>query len=222
MFIKTVKTIFAAGVVFSALSSASARATDASPMNADIAKVRGEWEKQKFTMRPGTKQTEMMDELGVEADALAQKYPDHAEALIWDGIVTSERASMASVFSALGLAKKARDMLEKAYALDPKALDAGAPTSLAVLYYRVPGFPIGFGDVKKARALLEEAVKTAPESLDAEYFYGDFLYEEKELPKAQAVLEQALKIPPNPDRPLWDNNRRLVIEQLIGKVKAKA
>jgi Tfp pilus assembly protein PilF len=58
--------------------------------------------------------------------------------------------------------------------------------------------------------------------LDAEYFYGDFLYEQEEYPQAQAVLEQALKIPPNPDRPLWDHNRRLVIEQLIGKIKAKA
>ena len=41
---------------------------------------------------------------------------------------------------------------------NPAALDAGAPTSLGVLYYRVPGFPFGFGDNDKARQLLAQAV----------------------------------------------------------------
>ncbi|XKM38306.1 tetratricopeptide repeat protein (plasmid) [Rhizobium ruizarguesonis] len=210
------------GILALAALTQTARADDISAMNADVAKVRSQWETLKFTMREGTKQTALMDELGKQADDLPKKYPHHAEALIWDGIITSERASMASAFSALGLARQARDLLEEAYKLDPKVLDAGAPTSLAVLYYRVPGFPLGFGDKNKARQLLEEAVRTAPNSLDAEYFYGDFLYEQKDYEHAQSVLEQALKIPADPNRPLWDHNRRLVIEQLIGKVKAKA
>ncbi len=218
----SIKTVLVVGALFLTTLVPALRADEISNMNADIVKVRSQWETLKFTVRPGDKQTTLMNQLGQDADQLASKYPDHAEALIWDGIITSERASMASTFSALTLAKRARDILQKAYELNPKALDAGAPTSLAVLYYRVPGFPLGFGDTKKARALLEEAVQTAPESLDAEYFYGDFLYEQEEYPQAQAVLQQALKIPPNPDRPLWDHNRRLVIEQLIGKIKAKA
>jgi len=216
------KTIAALGILACAVTLQTAKADDTAAMNADIATVRGQWEKLKFTMPEGAKQTELMDELGSQADELPQKYPNHAEALIWDGIITSERASMASAFSALGLAKHARGLLEKAYQLDPKTLDAGAPTSLAVLYYRVPGFPLGFGDKKKARQLLEEAVHTAPNSLDAEYFYGDFLYEQGEYDHAQTVLEQALKAPVDPQRPLWDHNRRLVIVQLLGKVKAKA
>ncbi|WP_245408429.1 tetratricopeptide repeat protein [Zhengella mangrovi] len=216
----TFKTIAAIGLFACALASQPARADDASAMQADIATVRGQWETLKFTMREGDRQTALMNELGKQADDLVRKYPGHAEALIWDGIITSERASMASAFSALGLAKQARDLLQQAYDIDPAALDAGATTSLAVLYYRVPGFPIGFGDNKKARHLLEQAVQIAPDSLDAEYFYGDFLYGEHEYGHALQVLEKALTIPANADRPLWDNNRRLVIKQLIGKVKA--
>ncbi len=196
-------------------------AEDLSALNTDVTRVRSEWEKLKFTMREGKKQTELMNQLGEVADQLPAKYPNNAEAYIWDGIITSERASMASAFSAMGLARQARDLLEKAYALDPKALDAGAPTSLAVLYYRVPGFPIGFGDVKKARALLEEATKTAPQSLDAQYFYGDFLVEQREYGHARQVLEAALTIPQNPNRPLWDSNRRLVIQHLLSTIKDK-
>jgi Tfp pilus assembly protein PilF len=128
---------------------------------------------------------------------------------------------MASAFSALGLAKRARDILEQAYNMAPAKLDAGATTSLGVLYYRVPGFPIGFGDKARARQLLEQAVKLAPTGLDAWYFYGDFLYEQKEYSKANDVFRHALSLPPHPDRAVWDKNRRLVIQERLDSIAAK-
>jgi tetratricopeptide (TPR) repeat protein len=91
-----------------------------------------------------------------------------------------------------------------------------------VLYYRVPGFPVAFGDKQKARQLLEEAVHTAPQGMDAEYFYGDFLYSEGDYRKAIAVFETALKIQPDTDRPIWDKNRRLVIKQRLDEIKSKS
>ncbi|MCM2293790.1 tetratricopeptide repeat protein [Allorhizobium sp. BGMRC 0089] len=207
-----------AGPVFAAAPTPQ---TTTPALNADELQVRNEWEKLKFTLPEGTKQTQLMNRLGQIADQLPVKYPNDPAAYIWDGIITSERASMASMFSALGLAKQAKALLEKAYAMDPKALDAGAATSLAVLYYRVPGFPIGFGDVNKARALLQQAVQIAPNNLDAEYFYGDFLVGQHEYAHARQVLTAALAIPVNPDRPLWDNNRRLVIQHLLNTIKDK-
>ncbi|MGX9983112.1 tetratricopeptide repeat protein [Methylobacterium fujisawaense] len=179
------------------------------------------WEAIKFNVPEGEAQTQQMNALGEEADAVAARFPDRPEAQIWDGILTSERASMASAFSALGLAKRARDILEKAVAADPRALDAGAPTSLGVLYYRVPGFPIGFGDKTKARHLLERAVHTAPTGLDAWYFYGDFLMAQGEYAKAAEVWRHALTFPPHPDRPLWDKNRRAMIEEQLAKIEPK-
>ena len=130
--------------------------------------------------------------VGEEADALVKRYPGRVEALIWDGIVTSERASLTWGLTALDLATKARDILIEAEKADAKALDAGAPTSLGVLYYRVPGFPIGWGDNDKARHYLEEAVNNAPNGRDAHYFYADFLYEQGEYKQAEAVLKKAL------------------------------
>jgi hypothetical protein len=35
------------------------------------------------------------------------------------------------------------------------------------------------------------------------------------------VFQHALKIPQHPDRPLWDKNRRLVIEELLAKIQEK-
>jgi tetratricopeptide (TPR) repeat protein len=197
----------------------AARAADA--VDAEVHRLQSTWEAIKFGVPEGDEQTAKMNALGDDADAVAAKYPDRPEVLIWDGIITSERASLASMFSALGLATRARDILEQAYKMAPAKLDAGATTSLGVLYYRVPSFPVGFGDKKKARQLLEQATKLAPTGLDAWYFYGDFLYEQKEYSKAAEAFRHALSLPPHPDRPEWDKNRRLVIEERLASIAAK-
>ena len=163
-----------------------------------------------------------MAELADRATGLVQQYQSRPEAAIWLGIIVSEQASMASEngspFKALSFAKHARDILEPIAKADPAVLDAGAPTSLGVLYYRVPGFPLGFGDKTKARQLLQEAVRYAPNGLDANYFYGDFLFEQHEYSEAEQVFKHALSLPPHSDRPLWDESRRAVIQEDLAKM----
>jgi tetratricopeptide (TPR) repeat protein len=191
-------------------------------VKAAVLHLQRQWEHIKFNVAEGPAQTELMNILGDEADSVAVRYPDQVDVLIWNGVITSERASMANPLTALGLAKRARDILEKAYKMSPSALESGATVSLAVLYYRVPGFPIGFGDKAKARQLLEQAVATAPNGLDALYFFGDFLYSQGEYARAKEVFQRALALPPHPQRPDWDRNRRLVIEEVLLKIKGKS
>jgi tetratricopeptide (TPR) repeat protein len=202
--------------------SGPARASDNKAMDADIHKIELQWEHIKFEEDGMSSQFDDIDALATQAGGVVKKYPGRVEPLIWQGIVTSEEAGMASMLSAMGYAKKARKILEQAYKMDPKALDAGAPTSLGVLYYRVPGFPVGFGDTNKARALLEQAVATAPDGMDANYFYADFLMSEHEYAAADKVLNHALTLPVVADRPLWDRHRRGVIRELIAKAQAKS
>lgn len=197
-----------------------AAASDNPALDAQILKIANGWANAKFEIQDQGKQDQVMQSLNQEAAALMASYPGRAEPMIWDGILLSERASNASPFSALGLAKRALAILQKADNVDAKALDAGAPTSLGVLYYRVPGFPLGFGDKTKARQYLEQAVRNAPEGLDAWYFYGDFLNEQGEYPQAAQALQHMLALPKHPDRPVWDKYRRIVAEQLLEKVRA--
>src|SRR5229473_5475286 len=85
-------------------------------------------------------------------------------------------------------------------------------------------FPVFQSDLATRRKhgnYSNKAVKLAPNGLDAWYFYGDFLYAQNELPKATEVFQHALKISQHPDRPLWDKNRRLVIEELLAKIEEK-
>lgn len=96
--------------------ASSSRAADT--LSPEVRRLQTKWETIKFGVPEGDEQTKQMNALGEEADGVAAHFPSMLEALIWDGIITSERASMASTFYALGLAKRARDILEQAYNLE--------------------------------------------------------------------------------------------------------
>jgi tetratricopeptide (TPR) repeat protein len=204
-------------------NSSCVRAAGNQQLNAEVLRLSQDWEHIKFQVENLDEQEKQLAVLAEHAADIARRYPMAPEAMIWLGIVNSEQASNAgqnsSPFKALGFANRARDILEKIEKTDPKTMDAGAPTSLGVLYYRVPGFPISFGDKSKARKLLQEAIANAPNGLDANYFYGDFLYEQQEYPEAIKVLKRALALPGHPDRPVWDRSRRLVIQELLAKMQ---
>jgi tetratricopeptide (TPR) repeat protein len=208
------------GMAFACVTGGTALASNNKAMDADIHSVELQWEHIKFDEDGSPNQFGHIDTLAKFAAGLAGKYPGRVEPLIWEGIVTSEEAGMAGTLSALGYAKAAKAVLEEAYAKDPAALDAGAPTSLGVLYSRVPGWPIGFGDNEKARQLLAQAVSLAPNGMDANYFYADFLMGQREYAAAYKVLQHALSLPPQKNRPLWDKNRRTVIRELMAKAEA--
>jgi len=123
-------------------------------------------------------------------------------------------------FGALSLAKEAKQALEHALSINPKALSGSAYTSLGSLYYQVPGWPIGFGDDDKARALLDKALTLNPDGIDPNFFLGDFLYRQRDYEGARKALERALKAPPRPDRPLADEGRRAEVKEILAKLPA--
>jgi tetratricopeptide (TPR) repeat protein len=110
----------------------------------------------------------------------------------------------------------------RAVDIDPTALDGSAYTSLGTLYYKVPGFPLGFGDHDKAEHMLQKALKQNPNGIDPNYFYAEFLFEEERYPEALQYLDKASKAAPRPGREVADKGRRAEIAALAAKVKAKA
>lgn len=187
----------------------------------DVNAVARQWANSKYLSKTVEEQRSKMAQLNDQTRALVQRYPGRVEPMIWDGIVTSERASLTWGLNALNFANAARDEMLIAERMDPTALDAGAQTVLGVLYYRVPGFPVAWGDAKIARAYLESAVRNAPYGRDAHYFYADFLYEQGEYARAEQVLVHALQLPSHPERPLWDQMFPQVMQGLLQRVRAK-
>lgn len=218
MLAKLGKAAFAAVIVFAAMRMTAASAATPAGMDADLLKLARQWAHVTYQVKSEDAQDKQMRALDDEAGNIVKRYPNRAEPLIWQGVIASSEAKYAGTFSALGFAKQARSLLEKAGRFDYRALGGAVPTSLGALYYKVPGFPIGFGDNDKARQYLEQAVQMSPNGLDANFFYGDFLYQQGDYKKASAVLRRALRAPVNPERPVWDAGRRGEIRSLLAKV----
>ena len=156
-----------------------------------------------------------------QADQVVSNNTDKAEAYIWRGIITSSYAGAKGGLGALDLTKKSKADLEQALNLKPDALQGSAYTSLGVLYYKVPGWPIGFGSDKKARQLLSKALEINPQGIDPNYFYAEFLTEERDYQSAMRYLEVAKQAPAREDRPLADLGRKQEIAALEQKLKKK-
>ncbi|MFL1417353.1 tetratricopeptide repeat protein [Pseudomonas fildesensis] len=170
---------------------------------------------------PEEQRPKAFEQLAAQATAFTQARPQAAEAWIWSGIVTSSWAGAQGGLGALSKVKAARVDLEKALALDPKALQGSAYTSLAALYDRVPGWPIGFGDADKADQLLKQALQLNPAGIDSLYFWGDHLYRQKRYGEARDALQKALLATPRPGRETADTGRRKEIESVLADINKK-
>ena len=170
---------------------------------------------------PRDAQESAFAQLASRAETFAQANPTRAEALVWEGIVESSYAGAKGGLGALGLAKKARSSLEAAMKIDPAVLDGSAYTSLGTLYFKVPGFPLGFGDRDKAKDLLRKALTYNPNGIDPNYFYGEYLYEQGHYADAMQYLDRAAHAPARPGREVADEGRRQEVSALTEKVRAK-
>ena len=93
-----------------------------------------------------------------------------------------------------------------------------ALTSLGVLFHKVPGWPIGFCSDKKAEKLLKKALKINPNGIDPNYFYGEYLYDERDSNTSRKPLLLAQQATPRPDRPIADEYRQKEIAKILAKL----
>jgi len=150
------------------------------------------------------------------------KNPNDVSVLIWEGIIKSTYAGVKGGIGALSLAKESRSALEKAIKIDGKALDGAAYTSLGTLYFKMPGWPLAFGDNDKAKKLLDTAISIDPNGIDSNYFYADYLISQKQYKDAEKYLLKAQQAEPRPGRDIADKGRQTDIQlalNLVHKMK---
>lgn len=208
------------GVVILVASLAARAGTASEPaFDAELLAIQQAWAEVNYDTPAGDPRVQAFATLEKRAEYFTKQHPGRAEALIWEGIIESSYAGAKGGLGALGLAKEARGNLEAAMKIDPNALDGSAYTSLGTLYYKVPGFPVGFGDHDKARKLLKKALEINPNGIDPNYFYAEFLFEQGEYAQALPYLDKAAKAAPRPGREAADKGRRAEIAALTSKVK---
>lgn len=183
----------------------------------DIRQLQTRWAEVKYAT-PEAEQEKAFAALVTQAEKISAQYQS-APSLIWEGIVRSTYAGAKGGLGALDQVKQAKKLFERAISLQPDALQGSAYTSLGSLYYQVPGWPVGFGDDKKAKEMLLKGLSYNPDGIDANYFYGDYLLEQKQYAQAVAAFETALKAPARPGRESADAGRKGEIEVALNKAK---
>ncbi|SEI46352.1 tetratricopeptide repeat protein [Achromobacter sp. NFACC18-2] len=201
-----------------AISFSAGAAAPAPDLDEGIRALQTDWATIQYAV-PADKRAARFEALSKQAHELTAQFSGRAEPHIWEGIVLSSWAGAKGGLGALGLAKQAKAEYETAIAIDSKALGGSALNSLGVLYYKVPGWPVGFGDNKKAEELLKQALAVNPDGIDANYFYADYLMYRNRKVEAIPYLEKALKAPPRPGRETADEGRRAEARALLNQDK---
>ena len=179
-----------------------------------LLEIQTQWDITNFTLTDKA-QIESFERLQAASETYTTAYPEQAEGWIWRGIIDSSFAGAKGGFGALGLAKNARKYFDKAIDINGDAMLGSAYSSLGTLYYSVPGWPIGFGDDDKAEMYLIKGLGINSNGIESNYFYAEFLVDQKKPEQALEYYRKALRALPLEGRAIADNGRRKQIQEAI-------
>tara|TARA_R110000737_G_scaffold317535_1_gene328241 strand:+ start:10754 stop:11473 length:720 start_codon:yes stop_codon:yes gene_type:complete len=169
----------------------------------------------------GDDQEDAFMKLIVQAKMVTSNYPKQADAWTWSGIIKSSFSEVSSGLNTLLYAKSAKKDFEQAIALNPKILAGSAYISLGVLYHKMPGWPIAFGDDDEAEVLLIKGLENDPNGKVSNFFYGEFLFDEDKYHQAKRHLLRAKQVPLRVNCLVADKHRQDEVELLLAKVEKK-
>ena len=206
--------------IFPALALLASTAMAADDFTPRLLALQEGWAKANYAT-PQAEKEAAFTRLTDEATTFVSAYPAQAEPLVWKAIILSTHAGVKGGLSALGMVKQARELLLAAEKINADVLDGSIYTTLGSLYYKVPGWPLGFGSKSEAAKYLQKALALNPEGIDQNYFYGDFLHAQGNDQEAATYLRKALAAKPRPHRPLADKGRRADVAFLLREVEAR-
>jgi tetratricopeptide (TPR) repeat protein len=184
----------------------------------DVAQLQKGWEEANYSLKDKA-QISAFETLIQQADKAVIANTDSVEVLIWQGVIKASYAGVKGGLGALSLAKSAKADFEKALKMDETALQGSSYTNLGVLYYKVPGWPIGFGDDDKAKLFLDKALAIDSEGIENNYFYADYLIDQHQYAQAEAYLLKAQHAPARSNRALADKSRQMEISEALQNIK---
>jgi tetratricopeptide (TPR) repeat protein len=187
----------------------------------EIQQIEDEWA-EVFYKLPSRQQVAPFKALLERVRIVKADHPEHAEPLIMEAIVLCALAASDWGFSSLSRLREARDLLVKSIDFDPNAMEATAFITLGNLYYRLPGWPISFGDNDLAVQYLEAAAKLYPDALDVNFFLGDYWLHEGEHEKALVYLSKAEKAPIRSSQRLSDEKLKEQLQAALEAARKRA
>ena len=202
------------GSVVSLALSVSAIASESEP----YLQFQQQWAQAQYQQQ-GDAQEQALATLADAVRASSAAHPDDLALKTWAGIIIGSYAGAKGGLGALSLAEESKAAYEAVIAKDPSVLHGSALTSLGVLYYKVPGWPLGFGDEDRAEFMLKRGLALNPDGIDSNYFYADFLFSQGKKEEAKLYLQKAKAAAPRPGREIADAGRQGEIARLQEQLK---
>ena len=168
---------------------------------------------------PQTQKEVTYQNLVAEAKQSVTNFPGRVEPMVWEAIILSSYAGFANGLGSLGNLQTAKELLLSAEQMDSTAMGGTIPMVLGIIHYKAPHWPISFGENGKARAYLEAALRYDPDGIDTNFYYGEFLMQQREYDNAKIYLEKALAAAPRPGREDADSGRKAEIRQMLGSIR---
>lgn len=186
-------------------------------MKSQLAVLEQQWAKASY-QTPMSGRKAAFKDLLQQAEQISKQYPGQAEPLAWRGMILCSYAEVIGGLSALDDVTAARDLFLQAKGIDAHVMNGTVDGYLGTLYYKVPPWPIGFGDEKKAQSYFQQAVALNPDGIDPNYLYGHYLADKGEKTEARDYLNRGLQAPIRADHADYDAGRRMDIEESLAKV----
>ncbi len=171
---------------------------------------------------PKSRREQGLTELLSDIRHLKQRYPRQPELLIWEAIALVTRTGTSPHLGALGDLDKARKLLLQSLEIDPTALDGAAYLTLACLYYKVPGWPLSFGNDEKADTYFKKALALNPDGIESNYYYGHFLSKTGRIQEAMARFQKTAELPSDPTQPYLSLHLKKKARQKLAKLVARS
>lgn len=171
-----------------------AQGTLADSMQERVSKIESSWvdaTQTELASKPQRKNIFL--QLAEDITDVVKAFPRQAEPLILKSAILLTMAEDATSFVALGLVKQAKDLLAQAIDINPEASEGSALVTMGVLYYKVPGWPVAFGDNDEAENYLLKALEINPDGVDSNYYYAEFLLEQGKTEEAVSFLNKAIE-----------------------------
>lgn len=151
------------------------------------------------------------------AERAVETHPGGVDGRYWHALTLGRLGETQGVLRSLSVVSEMRRELETVLELAPD--HAGAHFALGMLYYRLPGWPLSFGDNNRALEYMTAAVELAPDNTTYRLGLAELLLDMRRRDEAIALLEAILEMPLTPGEPVESAEDKIRAQELLGRYR---
>ena len=151
------------------------------------------------------------------ADIALANNRDEVVALYWKAVALGKLSEEKGILNALRSMRPIEKLFLRVIELNENYDNAGGHKALGRMYFKLPGFPISFGNKEKALYHLKRAYELFPYDIIALAFYAEALFETGNKSEARQIAEFILTAPIEPENVFRYNTFLDIAHEILRK-----